>query len=164
MLNNIKIILKNKWFYLLVLLTLAIPSLYEKLPIRIDITQQQSLSNTLWISYSDLNIDTDYILFIPPKSRYIKDEKVQYLKMIACKEGDLLESFDSNFYCNKNFIGTARKYDSNMNIVEQFKFNGIFKIDKYFFAVTHELCYDSKYFGFIDKSQILRKETPLFKD
>lgn len=100
---------------------------------------------------------------MPPKSRYINNDKVQYLKMIGCREGDLLQVVGPNFYCNNDLIGVARKYDSNMNIVEQFIFNGIIPKDKYFVIGTHELSYDSKYFGFIDKTQILRKETPLFK-
>lgn len=162
MLNNIKTVLRNKWFYLFISLIILIPKIYEKLPIRIDFTQQQSLNNSIWISYSDLSIDTNYILFIPPKSRYIQNDKVQYLKKIGCKEGDYLKVINDEFFCNGNFIGKARKYDSNLNIVEQFYFDGLIPQDKYFVIGTHDLSYDSKYFGFIDKSQILRKETPLF--
>jgi CxxC motif-containing protein len=34
--------------------------------------------------------------------------------------------------------------------------------DKIFVVGTHPLSHDSKYFGFVDKSQIIRKATPLF--
>lgn len=65
------------------------------------------------------------------------------------------------YYCN-NLIGRANKVDGNNKEIENFKFNGIIPKDKIFVVGTHALSHDSKYFGFVDKSQIIRKFTPLF--
>ena len=70
MLNNIRTVLKSKLFYTLVVLIFIVPFLYEKLPIRVDITQQNSLPQKIWLTYSDLTVESDYVLFIPPKTKY----------------------------------------------------------------------------------------------
>lgn len=160
--NNIKQILKSRLFYILVGLTFIVPFIYEHLPIRIDITQQSSLPQKFWLTYSDLSKQSDYILFVPPKSKYIKNDNVKYLKKIACKEGDLLKVDEKrNYFCNEKYIGTANEFDGNKNRVDNFIYNGYIPKDKYFVIGTHVLSHDSKYFGFIDEAQILRKAVPL---
>jgi conjugal transfer pilin signal peptidase TrbI len=140
-----------------------IPIVYELIPVRVDITQQNSLPQKFWITYSDINKDTEYILFIPPKSKYIESD-AKYLKKISCKEGDYLTVKQRDYFCNNKYIGTASEFDGNMNKIEYFEFNGIIQNGKYFVIGSHPLSHDSKYFGFVDKSQILRKAEPLFKD
>lgn len=162
MLNNIKLVIKSKLFYLFVGLIFIIPYLYEKLPIRVDITQESSLPYKLWLTYENLSTKSDYILFLPPKSKYISNPNAQYLKKIVCKEGDLLKVEEKDYFCNGNYIGTASKYDGNRNQIDNFKFNGIIPIDKFFVVGTHPLSHDSKYFGFVDKSKILRKAIPIY--
>ena len=85
-----------------------------------------------------------------------------YDKKIVCKENDFLDVNEKNYFCNGKYIGTATKYDGNKNEIDNFKFNGIIPKDKFFVVGTHPLSHDSKYFGFVDKSQILRKAIPLF--
>ena len=163
MLNNIVTIIKNKYFYILVGAILIIPYLYEKAPVRIDITQQSSLPYDIWITYSDLDFNSDYILFIPPKSKYIASDDVKYLKKIVCKENDTLTVDEkSQYFCNDKYIGIANKYDGNYQRVSNFVFNGVIPKNKYFVVGTHPLSHDSKYFGFVDKSKILRKAEPIF--
>ena len=82
MLSNLKIILKSKLFYSFILIIFLIPFVYEKLPIRIDMTQQSSLPQELWITYSDISLEKDYVLFTPPQSKYIANKDVKYLKKI----------------------------------------------------------------------------------
>lgn len=161
MLSKIKIILTSKLFYFGLFLIFFIPYIYSKLPIRIDITQQNSLENSIWITYSDVNRETEYILFTPPKSKYIKNEKIQYLKKIGCKEGMYLEVLNDSYFCNNELIGKALKYDGNNKPLTQFIYNGYIPKDNYFVIGTHELSYDSKYFGFISKDKVLRTATPL---
>lgn len=162
MLSNLRFVFTNKLFYIFIGLIFIIPFLYKKLPIRIDITQQSSLPYKLWLTYEDLSIESDYILFLPPISKYISNLDAQYLKKIVCKENDFLDVNEKNYFCNGKYIGTATKYDGNKNEIDNFKFNGIIPKDKFFVVGTHPLSHDSKYFGFVDKSQILRKAIPLF--
>ena len=163
MLSNFKIILKSKLFYSFILIIFLIPFVYERLPVRIDITQQSSLPQELWITYSDISLDKDYVLFTPPQSKYITSKDVKYLKKIACKEDDWLRVDEyGQYYCNNNLIGRANKVDGNNKEIENFKFNGTIPKDKIFVVGTHPLSHDSKYFGFVDKTQIIRKATPLF--
>lgn len=162
MLNNIKTIFTSKLFYILVALIFIVPFLYEKLPIRIDITQQSSLPQKIWLTYSDLAVESEYILFISPKTKYTLDSNIEYLKKISCNEDDLLVVDENrDYFCNDKYIGTASKYDGNKNLIENFVFSGIIPKNKYFVTGTHPLSHDSKYFGFVDKSQILRKAIPI---
>jgi type IV secretory pathway protease TraF len=160
--NNIEVIFKSKLFYLLIGLVFSIPFVYEKSPIRIDITQQESLPQKVWITYSDLSINSNYILFNPPKNKYMNNSDIKYLKKIVCKEGDFLKVKNRDYFCNEDYIGTASYFDGKLKPIENFTFNGVVPKDKYFVAGEHILSYDSKYFGFIDKSQILRKAKPFF--
>lgn len=162
MLVKIKDIVLSKSFLTLAMIIFIIPYIYSIMPIRIDITQQSSLPYKLWITYKDLSIDSDYVLFIPPKTKYTQQDNLQYLKKVICKENDYLQvNSNKEFYCNSKFIGKASDYDFHLNPVDYFKFNGVIPKDKYFVVGTHKLSYDSKYFGFIDKKSILRKAKPI---
>jgi len=160
MLNNIISVLKNKYFYILIGVVFIIPIVYKNLPIRIDFTQQSSLEYKIWLTYSDLSIDTNYILFVPPKSKYISSDDVKYLKKIACKEQDFLTTIDMDYFCNGKYIGTSSRFDGNGKKIDNFIFNGTIPKDKFFVVGTHPLSHDSKYFGFIDKTKVLRKAKP----
>jgi len=161
MLNNIISVLKNKYFYILIGVVFITPIVYKNLPIRIDFTQQSSLPYKLWVTYSDLSIDTNYILFVPPKSKYISNDDVKYLKKIACKEQDFLTTIDMDYFCNGKYIGTSSRFNGNGKKIDNFIFNGTIPKDKFFVVGTHPLSHDSKYFGFIDKAKVLRKAKPL---
>lgn len=160
MLNKIYTILRSKLFYFLVLITFSLPLVYESLPVRIDITQQDSLANKIWITYKDISLDTKYVLFIPPFTKYTKNSDIKYLKKIGCREGQNLSIKENKYFCDNELIGIAKEKDMNGVKLEKFEFNGIVPKDKYFVIGTHEYSFDSKYFGFIDKSQILRKAKP----
>ncbi len=161
MLSKIIYVAKNKYFYLLLAIVLIVPIVYEKLPVRIDITQQSSLPQKVWITYSNLDIEAEYMLFKPSKNKYIKDRTL-YLKKIACKEGDYLVVKDREFFCNGVYLGTASEFDGNKNKVDMFIFNGEIPKNKFFVVGTHTLSHDSKYFGFVDISQVVRKAKPFF--
>jgi len=160
MLNNIIDVLRNKYFYILIGVVFITPIVYKNLPIRIDFTQQSSLDYKIWVTYN-LSTATNYILFVPPKSKYISNDDVKYLKKIACKEKDFLTTINQDYFCNDKHIGTSSRFDGNGKKIDNFIFNGIIPKGKYFVVGTHPLSHDSKYFGFIDKSQILRKAKPL---
>ncbi len=166
MLNNIKekigTILKSELFYSLLLVVFCVPALYAHLPIRVDITQQDSLEHKLWLTYSDLAKETKYVLFQPPKTRFTQNPEIKYLKMIGCKEGEYLKTVNSEYYCEDRYLGTALNVDMQGNLIgEHFIYNGIVPEHKLFVIGTHKYSWDSKYFGFIDQKQILRKAEPL---
>lgn len=160
MLSKISIVLKNRYFYLLAGAVFIIPYAYEQMPIRIDITQQASLDNKLWLTYSDLNKNTDYVLFTPPLTKYTKDRSIEYLKKIGCSQGQVLNVIEDIYFCDGKVLGKALKKDMNGNNLDRFIFNGIVPKGELFVIGTHPYSFDSKYFGFIKENDILRKARP----
>lgn len=81
-----------------------------------------------------------------------------FIKRVACKEGDILSVDKRSFYCNGEYIGFGKEHDSQNKPVDIFSFEGVIPKDQYFVmgdAVMHS--YDSRYWGFVDKNQIIGK-------
>lgn len=95
------------------------------------------------IIYFDFPFDTPY---------YKKDSK--FGKIVMCEAGDTLKTDGLDYYCNGQFLGTARTTDSKGNVVSNFKFDGIIPSDNYFVMGTHDRSFDSRYWGFVEKSRI----------
>jgi len=103
--------------------------------------------------------DLDYnkviaFLFKHKNDRYYK-YNYQFIKKIACKEGDLLEVKNKQYFCNGVFLISALSKDSKGRKIDNFKFNGIIPENKYFVLGTHLKSYDSRYWGFVDRKDII---------
>lgn len=157
-------LIKSKLFWLGITSIFAIPTLYNLLPVRIDFTIDKSLPYSIWLT-KDFNQEEHKYAMFKPITHNAYTLNVKYLlKKIGCKEGDTLLTVGSDFYCNELLIAIAKPTDKNGNIVEQFTFSGQIPKNKYFMIGTHPNSYDSRYFGFVDKSQIERGATPWFKE
>jgi len=85
---------------------------------------------------------------------------LQFFKKVVCVPGDKLEVNPQKreFYCNGKFIGRALNYSCKEHKpVYPFVFNGTIPKGKYFVIGTDKCSYDSRYWGFVDKSQIVAK-------
>jgi len=153
-------LLKNRLFIFGILFIFALPPLYETLPVRVEFSFDNSLPYSLWITKKPFR-DERYVKFIPPKNEYT--EHISYMiKEISCDEGMLLEKIGDIFYCNKKPIAKISPIDSNGKKLKSFSYNGLIPKDNYFVTGTHPKSYDSRYFGFVDKSNITRGVSPLW--
>lgn len=100
------------------------------------------------------NNDVVAFSFMQRNDRYY-DFKHNFIKRVLCKPGDTLSTKDTSYKCNGRFIGIARKVDSQGRSVQQFIFNGEIPKDKYFVMGSAYNSYDSRYWGFVDKKDIL---------
>lgn len=97
------------------------------------------------------------------KFKKLKDSYYEYnhnfIKQIKCMPDDVLSVKQNNksatFLCNEEIIGTSQPTDSNGNKVKNFYFNKKIPKDKYFVMGTAWNSYDSRYWGFVDKKDIL---------
>ena len=80
-----------------------------------------------------------------------------FIKYIACMEGDDLVVSNGEVRCNGKYLGSQIKQDSKGNKLPQFEFNGKVPKDKYFMWTPFVKSYDSRYWGFVDRSDILGK-------
>jgi len=79
-----------------------------------------------------------------------------FIKKIVCQEGDILtEDKYHQFKCNNHILGTAMSTDSKGRKVQAFQFNGKIPTNKYFVMGSAYNSYDSRYWGFVDKKDII---------
>lgn len=88
------------------------------------------------------------------KNPYVDIGK-KLVKQVACISGDVLESRGLEYYCNGHLIATALERDSQGREIKQFHFTGTIPDDKLFVLGENPKSYDSRYFGFIDKSKVV---------
>ena len=77
-----------------------------------------------------------------------------------------LFSFDWCFvvcqaFCGNRFLGVAKTKSMKGEPVQPFVFNGIVPINKVFATGGHKDSYDSRYFGFVERSKITGLAIPL---
>lgn len=91
-----------------------------------------------WIDYKDVHKKGDL-----------------FVKRIGCMPGQHLELVGDNFFCDKWYIGSILHKDlKGRDIGLRFNFNGTIPEGKYFALGDHERSFDSRYYGFVDESQI----------
>jgi len=160
---RLKQLFRSRIFWITVAGIFAFGPVYERLPVRIDATMDRSLPYSVWITYADFNESKHrYALFVPPvHNRYTLH--VKYLmKRIACYPGQTLRTKGPDYYCDGIFVGRAKKRDHEGRAVEAFEYNGTVPDGKYFMQGTHPRSYDSRYFGFVDRSLIKRGARPVW--
>ena len=107
-----------------------------------------------------------YIYENNPKDRiYIKEaEGLLFVKGIACLPGQTLtvNANTREFYCDGHFIGKGRKTFLNGKKAKLFIYNGKIPEGKYFVLGDKWNSFDSRYWGFVDESEIVAVVHPLF--
>ncbi|MGD9718133.1 MAG: signal peptidase I [Sulfurimonadaceae bacterium] len=80
-----------------------------------------------------------------------------FIKKVACKEGETLSVIANDFFCNEKYLGIGKKRDSKNKPVELFKYDGKIPEGHYFVMGDSIHSYDSRYWGFVKKDQIIGK-------
>lgn len=99
------------------------------------------------------------IVIIEKTTPYSNKHFKHIAKYIKCVEGDILKvTKEKEYFCNDIYLGFAQNTNSKGKEIKNFVFNGAIPKNKFFAMGTHLMSYDSRYFGFIDKTQIVRNE------
>jgi len=86
----------------------------------------------------------------------------RFIKYLVCDEGDKLTVKNRSYYCNGKFIDKAIKVNSHGDTVQHFIYNGIIPKGKFFAWTPNYYSYDSRYWGFGDKKDIIGKGYLIF--
>ncbi len=104
----------------------------------------------------------DYVVFRIKSDHIPNCHPCNVVKRIGCDEGDRLYSTDrGTYFCGNNFLGAAKTHSKKGEPVDAFTYNGIVPKNTIFAYGGHKDSYDSRYFGFVDKSRILGVAIPL---
>jgi signal peptidase I/conjugal transfer pilin signal peptidase TrbI len=137
------------------------------LPYKISVTLTPSLKHRVYwlIRNPDKVMRGDYVLFrhkeLSARMGMKKSEDV--MKILGCNEGDLLTvDAEKKFYCNGEYLVRAKDISLKGEPLQHFVFNGTIPKGVMFVMGQHKDSFDSRYFGFVDKSRILAKAYPIF--
>lgn len=86
----------------------------------------------------------------------------QFVKKVACTEGEYLTVLGRDFYCNNEYIGTAKEKDRKGNPASLYQYKGVVEKGKFFSIGEMIDSYDSKYWGFVDNSWMIGRVIKLF--
>jgi conjugal transfer pilin signal peptidase TrbI len=97
----------------------------------------------------------DYILFNKPG--YDRP----FVKQVLCMAGDYLYNIDNDYFCNGSFIGSSKDFSLTGKTLSRFSYRGVIPREKLFVSGSHKDSYDSRYFGFIDISEVCARVKPI---
>lgn len=137
------------------------------LPYKFSVTLTPSLKHRVyWLTrYPDRVEKGDYVLFshreLSARMGIKKSDNV--MKILGCNEGDLLTvDSEKKFYCNGEYLVRAKDVSLKGEALQHFVFNGTIPKGVMFVMGQHKDSFDSRYFGFVEKSRILAKAYPIF--
>ncbi len=138
------------------------------IPSRFSVTITPSLDKRVFFISRDPQPDTlrkgDYVL-LDMSSRYpgqVKPKSELAIKRISCVSGDILDHAGRDYFCNGEFLGTAKETALSGVALDAFDFEGAMPPGKIFLSAPHKDSFDSRYFGFVDLAEIKAKAIPLF--
>jgi signal peptidase I/conjugal transfer pilin signal peptidase TrbI len=137
------------------------------LPYKISVTLTPSLKHRVyWLIRSPDKVTRgDYVLFRHQEltARMGMKKSDDVMKILGCNEGDQLTvDAEKNFYCNGEYLVRAKDFSLKGEPLRHFIFNGPVPKGFMFVMGQHKDSFDSRYFGFIEKSRILAKAYPIF--
>src|SRR5665647_3351275 len=153
----------------LVLVVLICGAIRLWLPGRLNVVVSGSLAHRIFIlSGPPAKIEIgDYLVFKYDDLSFMDQKRLSttslLTKEVGCTPGATLAvDVDRRFSCNGKPLGQALKTDSQENTLPQFVFNGVIPQDSYYMTGSDARSFDSKYFGFIKKNEILYKAYPIW--
>jgi type IV secretory pathway protease TraF len=111
-----------------------------------------------WVDDAQAWRDAEYVMVRwlgdDPQNQGITDG-MTLVKRIGCRPGGTLSTRNAMVYCDDTFLGIAlRGVVSRDSEIKQFVFNGIVPDGKLFLVGDSADSYDSRYFGFVNTSQV----------
>lgn len=155
--KNKKSIYFGLFFFALILGGALIPS-------RFAITLTNSLDHRVfYIDRAPSTVEKgDYVMFYIT-SKYHGSKPMRIIKQVSCNEGESLKIAGMDYYCNQNeYLGRAKEYSMKGEKLDKFVYDGTVPKGYIFVSGHHKDSYDSRYFGFVKKSEIIAKAYPIF--
>ena len=156
--------------FAIVVLFLVVAELFWK---HISISATNSVGyHVFYVSYqpTDIRKGEYAVIKVNVKSFNVKEVRNEFrkfktnliVKQIACVPGDNLTVKGYVFYCNGKFLARAKKTALDGEKLTHFKYNGIIPKGFYFAYGKDKNSFDSRYFGFVSRKEIVGIAYPIF--
>jgi signal peptidase I/conjugal transfer pilin signal peptidase TrbI len=76
------------------------------------------------------------------------------MKIARCIPGEYLRVADRKYYCNDEYLGTAKEHSLRGEKVDNFVYDDVIPQGKLFVMGQHRDSFDSRYFGFIEVTDV----------
>ncbi len=97
---------------------------------------------------------SNYVMFPMHTHLILEGKEFVAIKQVACQPGDTLEVKGRDYYCNGEFIASAKPLSMRGEPLAAFQFSGAVPADMFFVTGHHKDSYDSRYFGFLRKEDV----------
>lgn len=145
----------NKKVALLGLVFLSSYLAFHVLGSRIVWAASESVKPTVFWKTNEKPVVHEYVWFPcdhPKLTRPIKS----CIKVIRCNEGQQLKTIGTQYWCDEEVLGEARKKDMKGLPLEQYHFSGRIPAGKAFVMGESHNSFDSRYLGLIETSKMTR--------
>lgn len=104
----------------------------------------------------------DYVIFRPERMDPYIDGKM-LVKKLTCDEGHMLSERGRDYFCDGNtFLGRAKVLSLKGHRLHRFYWSGVIPRGFCFVSGSNVNSYDSRYWGFLRKSDIKASAYPIF--
>jgi type IV secretory pathway protease TraF len=155
----------NKKVINISIVTIAIVAIFIGLKatgIKVVIPESESVNGTLFL-LQDKNITNDYVVFEYNKIDYKNYHNGKlFIKKIGCDSGQHLLVQEYKVVCDGRIIAAKFIKNREGQVLPNYRYDGIIPNNEFFALGEHIQSFDSRYFGLVDKKQIINSARRIF--
>lgn len=130
--------------------------------IKFVIPESESVNGSLFL-LQDKDTANDYVVFEYDKIDYKNYHRGKlFIKKIGCNSGQHLLVQDYKVVCDGRTIATIFQKNAEGQVMPNYSYDGIIPSSQFFALGEHPRSFDSRYFGLVDKAQIIKSARRIF--
>jgi conjugal transfer pilin signal peptidase TrbI len=147
------------------------PSLIHRIYLISRMSDAREIKKGSYVLFSMGNKYTSHGQMLDVITRAIADQKhkggrtttaTPVMKIARCLPGDHMKVSDREYYCNGEHLGHAKEYSLKGEKVDNFVYDGVVPSKKIFVMGEHKDSLDSRYFGFIEATDVTAIGHPVY--
>lgn len=155
----------NKKVLNISIVTIALVAIFIGLKatgVKVVIPESESVNGTLFL-LQDKNITNDYVVFEYNKIDYKNYHNGKlFIKKIGCDSGQHLLVQEYKVVCDGRIIAAKFIKNREGQVLPNYRYDGIIPNNEFFALGEHIQSFDSRYFGLVDKKQIINSARRIF--
>lgn len=155
----------NKKVLNISIVTIAVVAIFIGLKatgVKVVIPESESVNGTLFL-LQDKNITNDYVVFEYNKIDYKNYHNGKlFIKKIGCDSGQNLLVQEYKVVCDGRIIAAKFIKNKEGQVLPNYRYDGIIPNNEFFALGEHIQSFDSRYFGLVDKKQIINSARRIF--